>query len=518
MRIKQLAYQIYYRLHTPHLRDSQNQHLGKDLIVAGFLLPQELCFRPDNHGTTFQFLNRTHTFESQIDWNFKNHGKLWTYHLNYFDYLTHPSLKVEIGIMLIEQYFLERHKISDGMEPYPISLRGINWIHFFSVHNIHDYDSFLYDQYSLLKRSIEYHLLGNHLLENAISLAFAAIYFEQSSWALIATRILDREISEQILDDGGHFELSPMYHSIITFRLAQLYNLMKSNPSKSKNLTNIQYQIFTTLSSMGSWLKSFQFSDGSLACVNDASISMMPANSKELLSYLKFLGIASRSKGLTSSGYRRINTKNYEMLVDVGNIGPDYLPGHAHADSLNFVLTWHGQPLLVDTGTSTYETCETRNIERSTMSHNSVSVNDGNSSDVWAAFRVGRRAKTVILEERKEYISAIHLGYFKQGIKHKRTWNHCEDTLCIQDELISKKDKVRGKLCLHFHHRFKPSIENNQIILGGIIIITFSSDNALSVQHGKYNMAIEFNKVKEASMIIIHFSGSISTTFADVIH
>ncbi len=44
------------------------------------------------------------------------------------------------------------------------------------------------------------------------------------------------------------------------------------------------------------------------------------------------------------------------MIIDIGQIGPSYIPGHAHADTFNFVMHAKGQPLFVDPGTSTYET------------------------------------------------------------------------------------------------------------------------------------------------------------------
>ncbi|MFB1490650.1 MULTISPECIES: heparinase II/III family protein [unclassified Thiocapsa] len=41
-------------------------------------------------------------------------------------------------------------------------------------------------------------------------------------------------------------------------------------------------------------------------------------------------------------------------LLDVAPIGPDYLPGHAHADTLSFELSLFGQRVIVNGGTSRY--------------------------------------------------------------------------------------------------------------------------------------------------------------------
>jgi hypothetical protein len=512
MKFKQIVYQIYYRLYKLHLRNSQSHHLGQPLVFNTGPLPPKLSVKLDSQGTTFQFLNQSHTFENRIDWNRIEHGKLWTYHLNYFDYLNNPDLPSETGLKLINEYHLNRQEIRDGMEPYPLSLRGINWIKFFSKHNIHDYDSFLYDQYALLRRSLEYHLLGNHLLENAISLAFAASYFGQPEWASKATKIIKRELAEQVLSDGGHFELSPMYHAIIMYRLSDLYNLMISNPADAKILSALNDQLVSKLSVMGTWLNTFQFGDGSLGWVNDASISMMPGKVSDLLNYMKDLGIEFSSKPLSSSAYRRVNRPNYELLIDIGDIGAEYIPGHAHADSLNFLLNWAGQPLIVDTGTSTYEANEQRSIERSTMAHNTVTVHDENSSDVWASFRVGKRAQASIRLESETEISVAHDGYTHYDVEHLRTWTFNDSNLSISDQLIGISSDISAKLYLHFEHNLTPVITNNEIILP-MVNIHFCSKNEFFLVLEEYNQAVEFNKVEKGKMVIVEFEESIKTSF-----
>ena len=512
MKFKQIVFQIYCRLCKPHLRDSKSQHVGQPLVFNAEPLPPKLSLNKDSHGTTFQFLNQSHTFEKQIDWNWRGHGKLWTYHLNYFDYLNHPDQPYEAGLKFIHEYYLSRHENRDGMEPYPLSLRGINWIRFFSKHSIHDYDTYLYDQYSLLRRSLEYHLLGNHLLENAISLAFGASYFGQREWATKATKIIKREISEQVLCDGGHFELSPMYHSIIMYRLTILYDLIISNPSEAKILNSLTDQLLSTLSAMGSWLNTFQFGDGSLGWVNDASISMMPGKASALLNYMKALGIEFSSTPLSHSGYRRVNMPNYELLIDIGDIGAEFIPGHAHADSLNFILNWAGQPIIVDTGTSTYETNERRSIERSTMAHNTVTVRDENSSDVWASFRVGKQAQARIRLESETEISVSHDGYAHYGVEHLRTWTFNDSNLSISDSLIGISSDICAKLYLHFDYKLMPIIKKAQIILP-MLRIQFSSKNKMVLTLEEYNQAVEFNKVEKGKMVIVEFEESIITTF-----
>ena len=77
-----------------------------------------------------------------------------------------------------------------------------------------------------------------------------------------------------------------------------------------------------------------------------------------------------------------VKRSSYELFLDVGNIGPDYQPGHAHSDTFNFELIFKNKPIIVDTGISTYEKNNTRQLQRSTFSHNTVMIGNSEQSEV----------------------------------------------------------------------------------------------------------------------------------------
>ena len=188
----------------------------------------------------FNFLNIKHKFED-IDWNYSVFGKLWTYNLNYFDYLNQENISKEDGLTLIYNYIKSESCLKDGLEPYPISLRLINWIKFISKHKIRDkkVDLILAKHLFLLNKNLEYHLLGNHLLENAFALIFGAYYFGDETVYRTSKKLLASELNEQILNDGAHFELSPMYHQLLLSRLLDCINLINNNSWKKDNLLQI---------------------------------------------------------------------------------------------------------------------------------------------------------------------------------------------------------------------------------------------------------------------------------------
>jgi uncharacterized heparinase superfamily protein len=182
---------------------------------------------------TFVFLNESRSITSKASWNDTAVEKLWLYNLHYFDDLNADGAvtRREWHRRLIERWIEESPPgYGNGWEPYPSSLRIVNWIKWtlsggeLSPRAI----ASLAVQIRFLCNRLEFHLLGNHLLANAKALIFAGAFFEQEEgegWLAKGLAILRREIPEQILADGGHFERSPMYHGIILEDFLDIENI-----------------------------------------------------------------------------------------------------------------------------------------------------------------------------------------------------------------------------------------------------------------------------------------------------
>ncbi len=482
--------QIFYRIHYA-LRKKWRTIRNHELL----LIKQANCFPlflEDSieigsslyHNYEFRILNITKKFDYEIDWDFDKYGKLWTYNLNYFEYLNGKE-----DISLIYDYINSIEYIKDGLEPYPISLRAINWIKFLNKYQIHEPKiiNSLYAQYYILLDNLEYHLLGNHLLENGFSLLFGAYYFQDESLYEKAKEILSKELNEQILEDGGHFELSPMYHQIMLFRVLDCINLVKNNKWKNRELLPLLNE---KAAKMLGWLESITYEDGTIPLFNDSANNIAPS-SRKLFAYAKKLGIKGEKVILKDSGYRKIKKDIYECIIDIGRIGAEYIPGHAHADTFNFELHIEKRPFIVDTGISTYEWNNIREFERSTKAHNTVEVNNSDSSEVWGSFRVADRANVREIMETENHIKATHDGYKKRfGILHTREWMFNEREIIIKDRL-NKRSKAVARL--HFH----PDVSKKEI------------EERISVKANykisSYNYAPEFNKRLDALMIEIPF-------------
>jgi len=517
----QIRFQIWYRLRKfCHKKTGFRYPLLLEKQGNPLTFKQWIEKPSSYYGQTFTYLHVTCKYPgNKINWNENRYGRLWAYNLNYMDYLLQPGMDKETGYRLIAQFINDADSNETGLEAYPLALRGMNWIKFMAKHRTNTIDtrkkdpcdqkiidSSLYAQYNILFKNIEYHLLGNHLLEDGFSLFFGSFYFREEKFFNKARNILQKELNEQILNDGAHFELSPMYHQIILDRLLDCINLLENNthfPEQENLLVLMKEKAVKMLS----WLKKITFSNGQIPLLNDAAPAIAP-ETKELMLYASRLNLSSESSGiiLSDSGYRRFDGKHYECIIDIGQIGPSYQPGHAHADTFNFVINIRNEPYLVDTGISTYETGEDRLKERGTAAHNTVTVNELNSSEVWSSFRVARRARVKILHDTEEQVIAQHDGYRLLNTIHSREWRFSENNIRITDTLTGKIKKGKAHLWLSPH--ITPKQKGKTIELKNANI-TFA--NGKNVRVIKTRIPAGFNRFAENSKIEISFDRQLET-------
>lgn len=507
----QVYFQIIYRLRQKFSFKNKFDILVQPSVAIN--LSNEIICKSKLYNTlNFTFLNKIYSFNHSIDWNHNEFGKLWTYNLNYFDFLNQSTISKEEGLRLILDFCDFSDQIKDGYEPYPISLRAINWIKFISKHQIKDskIDQQLFNDYYRLLNQLEYHILANHLIENAFTLLFGAYYFQNEKFHKKAESLLITQLNEQILKDGGHYELAPMYHKIILYRILDCYNLVSNNNWKSNSLSELLKSKATI---MLGWIKAMQFRNGEIAYLNDSTRNIAPSP-QSLFKYAESLNIKYQQLPLKECGYRKMETSTFEILFDIGQISPSYQPGHSHADSLQFILQANGKPIIVDTGISTYEKNDRRQLERSTSSHNTLTINGKNSSDVWSGFRVGKRAKVTVKEDTPNSIVAIHDGYKSMNLT-------CERMIQLNAEQIEISDNVQGHVenkkiegHLHFHPDVYLELVENIIIVNKYIRFEFPKETEIVIQ--QYDYCKGFNQLLPASKIIYTVKNEIKFTITKI--
>jgi uncharacterized heparinase superfamily protein len=412
----------------------------------------------------FQFLNDARQLQFPGAWNASQISLLWVYNLHYFEDLnaTGGESRRAWHEALIERWIQDNPPARGvGWEPYPLSLRIVNWIKWalaggdLTADAVHS----LAIQARQLRRRLEFHLLGNHLFENAKALVFAGLFFEGDEareWLRTGTRLLDEQIEEQILADGGHFELSPMYHALLLEGMLDLVNVCTAYGH------GIPPAWPAAVARMVDWAAFMNHPDSGIAFFNDAAFAIAP-DLAAIAGYAARLGLPAsppplRTRLLESSGYARLEAGPAVVLADVAPVGPDYLPGHAHADTLSFELSLGGRRVLVNSGTSVYGVGEERQRQRGTAAHNTVRIDGVDSSDVWAGFRVGRRARVRV--EHFEalptpVLQAAHDGYYHLAGRpgHRRRWAVGPGELRVDDAIDGRGDHL-VEAFFHVHPDF----------------------------------------------------------------
>lgn len=412
------------------------------------------------------FLNHTKQLDLPADWNNESCSKLWVYNLHYFEDLLSENAKEKQNFHLhLLNIWVDQNPVGygNGWEPYPTSLRIVNilkaWLGGLEL-NINIFKS-VFEQSSFLSNNLEKHLLGNHYFVNLKALLFAGVIFQNKRWLNIAEKGLLSEIPEQILEDGANFELSPMYHSLILVDMLDIFNLSKAYPSKlSAKLVAI---LENFIPKMLLFMKAMQHPDGGVSFFNDSVEGIAPINDK-IERYAERLGFKISSIDFNKdqiidnarSGYMCVTSADNKLIFDASPIGPDYIPGHSHADTLSFELSIGTQRVFVNSGISMYGHSRNRTAQRKTFSHNTVEIDNKDSSQVWSGFRVGNRAKIInrgykLLHDGGFEIQASHNGYKNifGGCVHQRTIIIDKGKFQIKDTIFGKFQNAKSRIFIH---------------------------------------------------------------------
>jgi uncharacterized heparinase superfamily protein len=413
-------------------------------------------------GRSFCFLNRRFAWEGSDRWHPSGADDLWVYNLHYFRYLwevpdhtAHALIADWIATHTSPRTF--------AWHPYPISLRVREWIEWLLVHD--DVDQAFHDtmvdsigqQVEALRHQLEFHLLGNHLLENAITLCWAGLSFDGPAaveWLSQGVVLLRTELGRQVLADGSHDERSPMYQALLAEAVLRLNEVAAQSDSVHAGsvFELTQHAGANLLRALGR----LAHPDGGYALLNDAALGIAPSLGS--LTHRFGAAMASAPAGRTwslpSAGYLGYHDAQGGYLVfDAGAIGPDHQPGHGHADTLSFELSHRGRRIVTDTGVFTYASGEQRRYDRSTAAHNTVEIDGRDQSELWGAFRCARRPSVHIatIEDGRSG-STLTGGYrgpgLRGGVAHTRQIFVSGQVLAFTDSLIASGDRT-ATLRLH---------------------------------------------------------------------
>lgn len=404
---RQVYFQLRYRFFPRTGTWMQNPRCHcKRLVARVPFLARRVAPESDFLSHRHTFLNRTactaHRDGTDVDWEYSECGGLWLDNLHYlrgWDALDadHVSLKGEVLLNWLSSWakHVGTHRGSKALNPpYNASERAFILGRFLLRHgsilskSLSDLLEIVIGRdLNYVANTLEYHLDGNHLLKNLMSLAWGVCLFEgpdAARWKRIIDAELTRTFQTQILDDGMHYERSPMYHNIALLDLLDIVNVAPESPWRNDLLVLARKMIAASLA--------VTHPDGDIAQFNDAAFDPCP-RSVDIIAYgIALCGAVIRPPALPAAGYYLLACdERYYVIADAGPLGPDEQMGHAHSDIFAFEMSLFGHRIFVNGGTSTYYDQPFREHERSERAHNTLAFNRHGQCQHWSYFRAAER-------------------------------------------------------------------------------------------------------------------------------
>jgi uncharacterized heparinase superfamily protein len=378
-----------------------------------------------------------------------------------------------------------------GWRPDVLSRRIISWLSQATL-VLQDADVAFYRRFlRSLVRQVRYlrHTAGDARrgvarMQARIALSYAALCIAgQAKHIKSSTELLNREIEEQILPDGGHANRNPAAVIELLLLLLPLRQVFASrNEAPPQPLLN-------AIDRMMPMLRFFRHSEGTFAHFN--GMGTTPADLvMTLLAYDDTRG--APLSNAPHSAYQRLEAAGSVLIMDTGGAPPIEESLEAHAGCLSFEFSSAKQNLIiVNCGMPATSREEWRRHARATAAHSTVTFNDASSGRFveTAAFRrvlggspmLGGPSRVSVSRENRSdslLLRAAHDGYVgPYGIVHERSLALATDGKRLAgEELFLAADggpqirTSRDRYAVRFH--LHPSIKANRLTDGrGVILM-----------------------------------------------
>ena len=403
----------------------------------------------------FAYLNREADFSDGIRWRDAGASPLWLYQLHYLGAVADLAAtgRIEDARHVLASWRVAHESRWDptSWHPYPSSLRFVNLC--VAASRAGGFEALgpgatrlaaVHAAYLL--RHVERDVRGNHILENARALCWAGRCFRggvADRCERAARAILEEEIPEQVFPDGGHFEMSPMYHCIVMRDLLEVRALLGDQDPVVRRC------VAPAVRSMGAFLADVLCPDGDIPLIGDSARGFGPPPG----TLLDLAGTPRREW----TGLRSFSDTGLHVLrgpggmwaiVDAGPTCPPYLPAHGQADVLTLEV-WDGESCIVaDPGVHDY-TGPDRAWGRSSRAHSTLTVDNRDTSEVYGSFRVGGRARVVSVAATENGVSAT-VRPFGIAATLRRSVRLEDGGLVVEDgATCAAGGRVRSRLHLH---------------------------------------------------------------------
>lgn len=231
---------------------------------------------------------------------------------------------------------------------------------------------------------------------------------------------LDRELSSQVLPDGGHISRNP---AVLTEILTDLLPLRQALIARGQTPSPTMMGAIDRMMPM---IRFFRHGDGTFAQFNGMASSATDTVAT-ILAHDETLGTPVSSA--TYSGYERIERGDSLVLVDAGLAPPISVSSRAHAGTLSFEFSSGIQRVVINCGAPAARHGALRRASRETNAHSTAILNNLSSSlfsDMEADAALVPGPKSIPLNRRtlgdgSIVLETAHDGYLRElGLVHER--------------------------------------------------------------------------------------------------
>ncbi|WP_455474075.1 heparinase II/III family protein [Bartonella sp. B30(2025)] len=277
-------------------------------------------------------------------------------------------------------------------------------------------------QFRYLRTTI-YSMENNHKrLQAAVALTFASLALPVA--VAIKKKVqtyLVKELSRQILLDGGHISRSPALLLTLLPNLISLRHLFAYSNETAPRI------LIDSVERMLPALRFFIHEDQTLARFNGVG----PIAPECLSMILKHDGTAGSPFSYARySGFQRLQANQTTVLADTGKFPPSFTAEHACSGCLSFEMSSQGSRFIINTGVNSYGSQESQHFGRVTAAHSTATVNDcsvgffskkkKNSAPFLLGGPMDVRVQR-IEDSKKTGFVASHDGYMRRfNLVHKR--------------------------------------------------------------------------------------------------
>lgn len=441
-------------------------------------------------------------------------------------------------------------------------IRGENWIKAYSyfsnseyideettrifVESLKEHGEYLYNNYGDARKLSNWGVLESHgLLVIGLFLNDKELSEKYIQESLIR---LEEQISLQVMEDGMHWEQSPMYLNEVLHCYLDTIKLCKRN---NIEIPNIILEKTKKLAYANLYMKkpnhkqicqsdsddtdlrdmltkaTYLFKDGILKFGSYEEIDFESIWSLGYDSIKKYKDIKAKypeyvSYAFEDSGnyYMRSGwseNDNY-MYFHCGTLGS----GHGHADLLHISVFANGEDYLIDPGRYTYiEGNKEREYLKSCKAHNTTIVDDEEFTKLngsWSYNSVATPIKhPFISKDAYDYLEGSHLGYMSKGIFTNRS------VIYIKPDIWVLVDRFYGEGTHKYNQifQFAKNIElknEKTICKGNNGVLTLHHINKLDKHIEKKIVSYHYNQMELQDKLITTLTGDGFTSILTVIN